>query len=286
MTGAGPLAAAGAGNAAVAGAVYIGLVCAGVAVSIILLVRGRMAPRAPAPAPVSPLPPRPAFVLFTALFALQIALAIVLPGILRAVDPPDPPDAYALVLQSLLFHGVILVFVGVALARSRRNGLEAFGVRLPRIVRRAGLSLAFYLAALPHVVVYGLAARGVLSLAGYEFDVQPALRILLADQPPWVRAYLVGLGVVLAPVAEEILFRGIALPLLARRIGAAPAVIAVSAIFSALHFHVPSLVPLFVIGVAFSLAYLHTGDLAVPVIMHAVFNAVNIGMLFYLGGPA
>ena len=90
------------------------------------------------------------------------------------------------------------------------------------------------------------------------------------------------MGVALAPVAEELFFRGLALPLLARRIGVAPAVAAVSGVFALLHFHVPSLAPLFVIGSAFSVAYLATGSLAVPIAMHAVFNAVNLGVLYLL----
>ena len=89
-------------------------------------------------------------------------------------------------------------------------------------------------------------------------------------------------GIVLAPVSEELLFRGIGLPLLIRRIGVWPAVCLLSLFFAALHLHIPSLIPLFLIGAAFSLAYLYTGAIAVPIAMHVIFNAVNIGLMFLL----
>ena len=90
---------------------------------------------------------------------------------------------------------------------------------------------------------------------------------------------MLAMAVGVAPIFEEILFRGIALPLLARRWGVAPAVVAVSAFFAVIHLHVPSLVPLFIIAVSFSLGYLYTGSLLAPVVMHALFNGVNLWIL-------
>jgi len=86
----------------------------------------------------------------------------------------------------------------------------------------------------------------------------------------------------LAPLFEEVIFRGILLPLVARRWGTAAAVVTVSALFAMVHFHLPSVVPLFVIAVAFSLGYVYSGSLLVPVAMHALFNGVNLVMLALL----
>jgi membrane protease YdiL (CAAX protease family) len=93
-------------------------------------------------------------------------------------------------------------------------------------------------------------------------------------------------AVTLGPFVEELLFRGIALPLLARYTSTHWAVFLVSATFAVLHFHVPSFVPLFVIALAFSYAYLYTGSILVPVIMHALFNGVSLVNALLMGNSS
>jgi membrane protease YdiL (CAAX protease family) len=90
------------------------------------------------------------------------------------------------------------------------------------------------------------------------------------------------LAAVLAPVFEECLFRGILLPLLARRLGTGAAVLLSSVAFASIHFHLPSLVPLCVVAVGFSLGYLYAGSLWVPIVMHALFNGVNLSLLLLI----
>jgi membrane protease YdiL (CAAX protease family) len=42
------------------------------------------------------------------------------------------------------------------------------------------------------------------------------------------------------------------------------------------------MMPLFVIAVAFSLAYIYSGSIVVPMVMHGLFNGVNVAMLMIL----
>lgn len=268
--------------------IYLSLVLAGVIATIILLVRARTHSASPAfrrvVVPPSPLSVPAALGLAGFLFILhglfQSAMII---GLGQADGAPDSDvGARLVVVQSLLFHGAALFYVIGILIRFRIRPLSAFGIHLPRLSRSAGLAVLFYLVALPHVMLYGWLSRWGLDAIGHEIGMQPVLRLLSGRQPGWVYLYLIGLAVLVAPVVEEVVFRGIALPLLIQRMGKAPAVILVSLVFSAMHAHLTSFVPLFVIGAAFSLAYLRTGDLAVPILMHTVFNAVNIGLLLYM----
>jgi len=72
------------------------------------------------------------------------------------------------------------------------------------------------------------------------------------------------------------------LPLLAFRVGMGPAVAVISLLFAGIHLHLASLVPLFLISVAFSLAYLYSESILVPVVMHGLFNGVNVGLMILL----
>jgi len=101
---------------------------------------------------------------------------------------------------------------------------------------------------------------------------------------PWpTRTAVFFIAIVGAPVFEEIVFRGILFPWLARRTGFWPGVVVVSALFAALHLHLPSLLPLFLLSAMFCVAYARTRSLWVPIGMHALFNAVSVLLLTLMG---
>lgn len=183
------------------------------------------------------------------------------------------------VVQSVLFHAVGLLLIAWSLRRRRVTWRGAFGLRRDRVLRDIGTGVVFYLAAIPFLAFYALVYHFVLRSVGYDPLPQEVAILFVTESSVWVRLLLALLAVLLAPFFEEMLFRGMALPLLARRWTAAPAVVAVSALFAMIHFHVPSLVPLFVIAVAFSLGYIASGSILVPVVMHGLFNGVNVALL-------
>ena len=197
--------------------------------------------------------------------------------------PADRLAGIALVAQTLL---VPLATVAVAAAVLRRRGVswgEACGWSAAPWLPQVRQAVVFYLAALPPVLLSSLAYLSVLVRLGYPVDGQDVIR-LLADpsQPLWLLVYLTVLAVTVAPFAEELLFRGILLPALLKRAAPWSAIVFVSLFFAGLHLHVPAVVPLFVLAMAFSLAYVATGSLLVPMIMHALFNAVSLAVLFGL----
>lgn len=187
-----------------------------------------------------------------------------------------------IVIQSISFHIIGLGIVALSLIRRRVTWRDAFGLEPHAILRNVGMGVIFYLAALPFIVFYTFVYQAVLRGMGQEIMLQEVAQIVAGEQSFWMRVYLAGLAVVLAPLFEEILFRGIGLPLIARKWGAAAAVVIVSLFFAAIHFHLPSMMPLFVIAVAFSLAYIHSGSIVVPIVMHALFNGVNVAVLMAL----
>ncbi len=273
----------------IVGLVYVGLLAAGVVVDLALAARwlahpvdwrGRLSRVA-----WRPWKERESSTLVLILMALFMLAVLVEPGIRRALAA-DPGSARvaSVVLHSLAFHVAGLLLVAFSLRRRGLTWASGFGLRAGRILKDVGTGIVFYLATMPFLWFYSLLYQLALRSAGYEPTWQEVAEALSADNPFAVRVYLGFLAVVLAPVFEEVLFRGIGLPVLARKFGAAPAVILVSALFAAIHFHVPSLVPLFVIAVAFSLAYIHTGSILVPVVMHGLFNAVNVVVMNVLRG--
>jgi membrane protease YdiL (CAAX protease family) len=98
---------------------------------------------------------------------------------------------------------------------------------------------------------------------------------------PWAGRYaplvivirVIGI-VFLAPIAEELAFRGLLLPRLARtRLGGAGAVVVTAAIFAALHFAAPAaMLLIFLDGVFYGVARLRADSLLLPMLMHMLGN--------------
>ncbi|HYR19316.1 MAG TPA: CPBP family intramembrane glutamic endopeptidase, partial [Myxococcales bacterium] len=85
-----------------------------------------------------------------------------------------------------------------------------------------------------------------------------------------------------APIAEELFFRGFALPAMARSWGPVAAVIVSGALFSGLHGDPVGFVGLMEIGIVLAALRLWSGSLWAAVIGHAVNNGIA-GMAFVLG---
>jgi membrane protease YdiL (CAAX protease family) len=85
-----------------------------------------------------------------------------------------------------------------------------------------------------------------------------------------------------APIAEELFFRGFALPAMARSWGPAAAVFVSGALFSGLHGDPVGFVGLMEIGIVLAALRLWSGSLWAAVIGHAMNNGIA-GMAFVLG---
>ena len=80
---------------------------------------------------------------------------------------------------------------------------------------------------------------------------------------------------------EEIIFRGMLMPVLSMRRGMVFAVIVQSVIFTGYHFFpLQNWVLLFIMGILFALGYLWSGSLLTPVVAHLIENGT--GVILYL----
>ena len=142
-----------------------------------------------------------------------------------------------------------------------------------------GMGSLLYLSAMPFVIISALVYQLVLSWFGLDMRMQNVVQIFMGLETGGGRLLVGSLAVIVAPVFEEALFRGIGVPVFARGLGTAGAVVVTSTLFALFHFNAASFLPLFVLAVAFALAYIWTGTLAVPMVMHALFNGVNLLLL-------
>lgn len=81
--------------------------------------------------------------------------------------------------------------------------------------------------------------------------------------------------VLIAPVLEEIIFRGIVLKLFLRKYSAINAIVLSSLIFSVSHFKPIGFLYLFVYGLLFGYAYIKTNSLIISIFCHSMINFLS-----------
>jgi len=114
----------------------------------------------------------------------------------------------------------------------------------------------------------------VLESLGIDAEPQAAERaIQILD--PWLVILAV---VILAPIAEEVFFRGVVFNAWLREGGRRWAFIGSSALFALIHASVVALLPIFLLGLALAWTYQRTGNLLAPIAMHAMVNGVSVAL--------
>src|SRR3712207_3469702 len=95
------------------------------------------------------------------------------------------------------------------------------------------------------------------------------------------RVFIIILAVAIAPLVEEFVFRFFLYGVVRRYLGRFVGLISNAALFAVVHGHVPSALPLFVLGACFTIAYEWSGSIVVAMTMHALFNSLTLVALAF-----
>jgi membrane protease YdiL (CAAX protease family) len=180
---------------------------------------------------------------------------------------------FTTILSQVFFVGLLF-----ALMFWRTPPIDWLGLRWSR------WPLVFALA--PAAVVATWIAAAGLEYSGFngwlsEWTGAPArqevVTVLTETSDPWLLALLCGMAVIVAPVTEEIVFRGYLYPVAKRFAGTWPAAVFSALVFAVIHQHALALLPLAVLGLLLVLVYEWTGSIWVPIATHLLFNAATVG---------
>jgi membrane protease YdiL (CAAX protease family) len=229
------------------------------------------------------------------LAAGMLAVPFVGQALRRTGPAPGGPVQFSgpelLVLQ-LVAMGPAVVYV-LWQASRQRGGLRALGV----LGRSPLFETAVVLLALPgsFVLVAGV-SNVMMILAAMAGDPQDAvghvmLTVMQEASGPELLA-LVLLAVVVAPVTEELLYRGLLQTVLLRALGRRRrwlVIVAASLPFAVIHLSAVTawmLPSLFVFGLVLGWLYERTGSLWPPILVHAGFNAANVALAMSMMGAS
>ena len=156
----------------------------------------------------------------------------------------------------------------------------------PNGLSRAGISLATLSQGLRTGVVWSLVFAMVVVISGAILLANQINLLTLIASPLPVKGSALGLflvtGALIAPVAEEILFRGV-LYTYQKKWNRPAALILSTLIFAGFHYRGSEL-PLFqmVGGIVFALSFEHSKSLAAPIIIHSLGNLALFSISLYV----
>jgi len=186
----------------------------------------------------------------------------------------DNGDALSIfiIAQGLVLVGAVWLF-GV---KKYRAGWAQVGLR--KFSGRVGCAwaAAFFIASYFARAVYVAIATAL----GVRFGIQQILTRLDVAGVGFLLTLFV--GAVIAPLAEEIFFRGFLYGGLRARLGVRWAIIVTSLFFAALHFSWEFLIPILVLGIFLALLYEMTGSLYPGMILHVSNNLIALIAYFVL----
>ncbi len=169
------------------------------------------------------------------------------------------------------------LLAGVALYSLSYPGRLSLVVGSPREI--IGSGLATFLISLPLVVVGGLLWTALLSALGLPLEKQLSVDLFArTESVPWV-IVLGATAVLVAPMAEEMVFRAGLFRFCRTRLPRWSALLLPACLFAALHNNLPTFAQLATLGLVFSLAYERTGRIGTAMVAHAAFNLNNILLL-------
>lgn len=197
-----------------------------------------------------------------------------------------PPTPSNLPLDRLLLDNMAnmalpaLAIIVLLLARGGSLG-SVFGLRKVGLVRSIGIAIILAILALP--LTYGAKAITIFVTGSQEAPQLLVQKFNSAVTGGDTR--LVGLialsACVIAPITEEVLFRGTFYPMLARGFGRGPAAFACALLFGMVHDTFTDVPGLTILALCFTLAYEVTGSLLVPIFMHATFNSMSLAVMWW-----
>lgn len=211
-----------------------------------------------------------AFLVLAGAFVGQLSLALV---------PVADPDNQ-LIAQSAGFQGGLLLGALAAVRALRRASASvAASGKVMMPAGRLTAGLVTFLASLPVVSLISWGWTLLLEHLGFPTDRQEMLGIFARADSPLMTTLVIFLAVVVAPIVEELVFRAGLFRYLNQRLPRAAALMLPAVVFGSLHGNLVAFAPLVVLGIIFSLAYERTGNIAVPMIAHGLFNLNTLVLL-------
>ncbi len=189
------------------------------------------------------------------------------------------PEYVTIVVGALCFHGAAFILILRLLRVHELTFARAFGFSTSRAGRSLLLGIAGALLAMPFVFALGYLWGQLLNLVHVRAELQQPVQILQGSAPLSLRILIGVIAILIAPVVEEMVFRGILYPTLKHYGFRRAALWGTALLFAAVHLNLATFVPLTLLAIVLVWLYEATDNLLAPIVAHSFFNLLNFFLL-------
>jgi CAAX protease family protein len=205
-------------------------------------------------------------------FALGVLVNSGVPSSVPAASVMRTEDIINSAVGSLLILFIVIGFLAIRkLSPSELFGLQKIGLW------KAGITGGLLVAAIfPPLMLATFVVQKLLGGQVKEQDVVEFFREAAGTNEQASIAAMFVMAVVVAPVFEEIVFRGYLYAVFKSWAGSFASMVFTAALFAAVHNNVAVLPSLLILAAGLTIAYEWSGSILVPIAMHATFNALQL----------
>ncbi len=194
---------------------------------------------------------------------------------------PNSVDLTTIVISTMSFHGATVVLVYFFLRYHGLSWSSAFGFNSPRQAFAVILVLVASFVTVPATMFLGKLSGLMLEWIQVKPEMQAPVKALRTASTAGSQVYLAIMAVAIAPVAEEMLFRGILYPVIKAAGYPRLALWGTSILFGASHLNLATFLPLTFLALALTWLYEKTDNLLAPILAHSLFNTANFFLLVF-----
>lgn len=193
---------------------------------------------------------------------------------LAGVFPADYPRRKVfLLIRIALFQNAVVLALVLLFFRQSGHSISRLNLNADRFLWGFKRALKSYAAFFPVLILILIGSHHLNRVLGVEPSPQPLVSRLLEERG-FALFWLGVIAVFLAPLVEEIYFRGVFYPALKKWIKLPGAMMVSALLFSLVHLEPAGLIPIFALGVLLAWSYEKTRELMVPIMIHAIHNAL------------
>lgn len=225
-----------------------------------------------------------AVLFFIAAQIVCIGLGVIAAVLLQKAGAPGFKDDYDfgyLFIVTFSFQGMTWILMERFFWAHDLSLPEGIGLKKRRLFWTFLLALGLVIVVLPVAYLLQLESAVLMEKLHWALNDEEAVKLLSGATSRAAQIYLAIFTVVLVPVAEEFIFRGMLFPFIKQRGWPITAWVGVSLFFALIHGDPAIFISLFVLSLALTWLYEITDNLLAPIFAHALFNAAGLIFLHF-----
>jgi membrane protease YdiL (CAAX protease family) len=185
-------------------------------------------------------------------------------------------DFGTILLGTITFQGATWFLMAIFFRLHGMRWSEGLGLRNKSLLRSLALAFLVIVVILPVAYCLQEVSVALMEKIGWTPKDEAAVTLVTSATSRASAVYLGFFAIVLAPVAEEFIFRGMLFPFIKQLGFPKTAWLGVSLLFALVHATPSIFIPLFVLAMALTWLYEKTDTLLAPIFAHALFNAAGL----------